>query len=151
MDAEVWKLRTIPILLLTGPCAMGMSVNAALGRSHLLQGHALGWLDTRNVSKLHHPQDHFWGDALTLLADRYDLGELRFTDIDRNLVVGSTDQDLVAKTAIIREKDGLAEVRNKMPIHYSKSETDIVGEIGVYKDALVANEQVRVKIRHEYV
>lgn len=150
--AEIWKLRTLPILLLTGPCALGMSVNAALGNPNKLQGHNLGWLDTRNVSKAHSPPDYFWGDALTLLTDRYDLGELRFTDIDRNLPVGSTNQDRIAKAAIKREEDSLDDgAPEKTNIHYSKSETDIVGESGIYRDSLAANEQIRLEIRHEYV
>ena len=27
LDCEIWKLRSIPVLLLTGPCALGISVN----------------------------------------------------------------------------------------------------------------------------
>ena len=155
---EIWKLRTLPILILTGPCALGMSVNAALGNANLLQGHRLGWLqqqatdskDNHTSSQHHHrPADHFWGDALTLLTDRYDLGELRFTDVDRNLLVGSSNQDCIAKGPISYGGDD-AEEPKKVPVHYSKSETDIVGEEGTYRDSLVTNEQVRLRITHMY-
>lgn len=147
LDMHLWKLRTLPILILTGPCALGISVNAALGIDDRLAGHDLGWLRTANVSAHHEPPDHYWGDALTLLGDRFDLGELRFTDIDRNLMVASTNQDRITGSAI---NYGL-ETPKKSPVHYSKSETDIVGEFGTYKDDLVLNEQVRLRITHEYV
>jgi len=146
-SAEIWKLRTLPILILTGPCALGMSLNAALGSDSLLKGHDLGWLRTINISAGHEPPDHYWGNALTLLADRYDLGELRFTDIDRNLLIASTNQDMIATSPI----DVDMEQPKKTLVHYSKSESDIVGEFGTYKNDLSANEQVRLLITHEYI
>lgn len=144
---SIWKLRTLPILILTGPCALGMSVHAALGSEDLLVGHDLGWLRTENVAARHEPPDHFWGYALTLLVDRYDLGELRFTDVDRNLLVASSNQNRVAKSpiAFASEKPALP------PVHYSKSETDIVGEFGMYKNDQTASERVRLLISHEYI
>jgi mannosyltransferase OCH1-like enzyme len=148
ITSEIWKLRTLPILILTGPCALGMSVNAALGQENVLSAHELGWLRTANVSVRHSPLSHFWGDALTLLADRYDLGEMRFTDVDRNLLLASTNQDRISKSPI---KYASAKSPDIIPLHYSKSETDVVGEYGTYKDALSTNEQIRIKISHQYV
>jgi len=148
-NAEIWKLRTLPILILTGPCALGMSVNAALRNDNLLQGYELGWLQTANISARHEPSDHYWGNALTLLADRYDLGELRFTDIDRNLLIASSNQDRIAKSPI--DVMEIEQAPKKTPIHYSKTESDIVGEFGTYSNSLSANEQVRLVITHEYV
>jgi hypothetical protein len=34
-DTEVWKIRSAHLLLLTGPCALGMAVNEVLGRNSL--------------------------------------------------------------------------------------------------------------------
>lgn len=151
---EIWKLRTIPILLLTGPCRLGMSVNAVIGSESVVQGFNLGWLNTINVPRQHDPPNHFWGDALLLLADRYDLGELRFTDVDRNLLIASSNQDRIARSAIQipHDDDFVSDVPLKTEsIHYSKSESDIVGEYGVYKDYIARNENVRIHITHRYV
>jgi len=37
-STAIWKLRTLPILILTGPCALGMSFNMALGRDGITPG-----------------------------------------------------------------------------------------------------------------
>jgi Glycosyltransferase sugar-binding region containing DXD motif len=143
----VWKLRTLPILILTGPCALGMSMNAALGNSDVLAGFELGLLNTNNLSLAsRYPVDYFWGDVMTLLTDRYDIGELRFTDIDRNLLVASTNHDRFAKAPI----EYTTARSSKESVHYSKSDTDIVGEYRVYKDDMVTNENVKLFIQHRY-
>jgi hypothetical protein len=147
-DIDIWKLRTLPILILTGPCALGMSINSALGKKNVLEGYGLGWLKSGDLSAgVHKPSDHFWGDAMTLLTDRYDLGELRFTDIDRNLLIASTNHDRIAKSPI--EESHV--IVSKESAHYSKSDTDIVGEYRVYKDNKSANENVKLVIRHVYI
>jgi hypothetical protein len=135
-EAEIWKLRTIPILILTGPCLLGRSVNAAIGKTNLLESYRLGWIDS-SIDDM--------GDVLILLTDRHDLGETRFVDIDRNIILASTDQDRIAKTPIESNSSNMS----KNILHYSKSESDIVGEVGVYKDELSLNERLIVKIRHE--
>jgi Glycosyltransferase sugar-binding region containing DXD motif len=142
INAHIWKLRSLPILILTGPCSLGMSVNSAIGQHDLLSGHVLGWLKTQNVSADRQPKNYNWGNAFTLLADRNDLGELRFTDIHRNLLIASSDQDRITKTPI---SDGKPRIFNPST-HYSKSETDIVGEHGVYKDDIAFEENVKVVV-----
>ena len=147
INAHIWKLRSLPILILTGPCALGMSVNSALGQPNILSGHALGWLNTENVSSYHHLSKYYWGDAITLLTDRYDLGELRFVDVDRNLLIASSDQDRITKSPIW---DGRS-VFSHQPIHYSKSETDIVGEHGVYTDDISVEGGVKLYVSLEQI
>jgi hypothetical protein len=143
----IWKLRTLPILILTGPCALGMSMNTALGNSDVLAGFEIGWLNAHNLSMgYHQPTDYFWGDVMTLLTDRYDIGELRFTDMDRNLLVASTNQDRFAKAPI----EYTITNASKESVHYSKSDTDIVGEYRVYKDDIVTNQNVKLLIQHNY-
>jgi Glycosyltransferase sugar-binding region containing DXD motif len=145
INAHIWKLRSLPILILTGPCALGMSVNSALGKHDLLSGHVLGWLKTANVSADHQPPNYYWGDAFTLLVDRYDLGELRFTDVYRNLLIASSDQDRFTKSPV---SDGTPRIVNPST-HYSKSETDIVGEHGVYKDDVSFEENIKLVVSLE--
>jgi hypothetical protein len=41
---EVWKLRALEILLLTGPCALGVSVNSALRKQSSVEIVNTGWL-----------------------------------------------------------------------------------------------------------
>ena len=146
-NVAIWKLRTLPILILTGPCALGMSMNAALGNIDELGGFELGWLNAYSLSmNSHEPSDYFWGDVMTLLTDRYDIGELRFTDIDRNILVASTNQDRFAKAPI----EYTITKASKESVHYSKSDTDIVGEYRVYKDDIVTNEDVKLLVHHKY-
>ena len=85
---------------------------------------------------------------LLLLADRYDLGELRFTDINRNLLIASSNQNKIARMPI--PSLDKAEMKKKTSIHYSKSESDIVGEYGTYRDKIPSNEMIQIRIAHSY-
>ena len=134
IGAEVWKLRSIPILLLTGPCALGLSVNKAAQIPNELQGFPIGWLqEMRGV--------------LILNTDRYDLGELRFTDLDRNILIASTNADALSRQAI---RQDVIPSTKKEPVHYSKSESEIVGEHGIYKNDQTANKGIRLQYDRAY-
>jgi hypothetical protein len=146
LTSQVWKLRVIPILLLTGPCALGIAVNGALGLTNQVQGIALGWLST-GVGSYTATPGHYWGDAMILLADRYDLGELRFTDIDRNILVASSNPDRFANGPV----ETVTEPHRISAIHYSKFDSDIVGESGVYKDDQTSDESVHIQVVHQYL
>jgi hypothetical protein len=156
-EAEIWKLRSFPILLVTGPCALGISVNGALGRDNLVQGFDLGWLPEGAFPPVEENNDNdmlsdaSWGDTLILSTDRFDLGELRFTDINRNLLIASSNQDLFATKAPLRQSESDAPIET--PAHYSQSNTksDIVGEFGTYKDDQVVNERIRLQVIHTFV
>jgi hypothetical protein len=132
--ASIWKLRSIPILILTGPCALGMSLNKAYHISDPLRGFPIGWFPEAD-------------GVLFLQADRYDTGELRFTDIDRNLLVASTNADAFAKKALplVQETTSnsqASQASHKESVHYSKSESEVVGAYGVYKDNLSTGERI---------
>ena len=151
LDCEIWKLRSIPVLLLTGPCALGMSVNTALGRSNKVQGFDVGWLlpNRTTPSDNGNMEDDYFGHGLVLLADRYDLGELRFSDVDRAVLVASTDQDKLIKKPMVFDTKDRENRPTRQGEHYSKSETDVMGTSGVYVDNLVTNEYVKLTIhRH---
>ena len=135
MSTEIWKLRSIPILLLTGPCALGISVNKAAQISNLLRGFQLGWLPEME-------------GVLFLHTDRYDIGELRFTDLDRNILVASTNADALARKPLPTENKS-SSVSKKESVHYSKSESEIVGSHGIYKDNTVANERIVLRFQGE--
>lgn len=128
-NASLWKLRSIPILILTGPCALGMSVNKAFRIPDPLRGFPVGWLPEAK-------------GVLLLQTDRYDLGELRFTDIDRNILVASTNADASAQKAIPQRTNHSSATAS---VHYSKSESEIVGAHGVYKDNMAAMERFIMK------
>lgn len=137
-SSAIWKLRNLPILLLTGPCALGLSVNAALGRGDYTDEISPGWLPRLDDSI-------DWGQSLILHADRYDLGELRFTDLERNLLIASTNADQFARSPVIP----LTKTR-ETPSHYSTFESDIVGSTATYTDSMVMNANFRLRVHHSF-
>jgi hypothetical protein len=142
LDAEIWKLRSFPILLVTGPCALGISLNKVLGHHNLVNEILPGWMIfSQHMTEDKAEMSDNWGDILILHTDRHDLGELRFSDLGRNLLVASSNQDYFARSAVLFEADP-----QKMPQHYSKSESDIVGSTATYKDDKVSKERVVVKV-----
>jgi hypothetical protein len=65
---EVWKLRALDILTLTGPCALGLSVNGALGRGDLVRTFDTGWFQADDRDR-----DHL-GDVLFLTVSIWFVG-----------------------------------------------------------------------------
>ena len=51
-STEVWKLRALDILTLTGPCALGLSVNGPLKRNNLAQTFDTGWFQIDDEKEL---------------------------------------------------------------------------------------------------
>lgn len=143
---EVWKIRALTILSLSGPCLLGGAVNKALGRSSYLSKYDPGWLipeneDTSGIGK------HNIGDALLLIASRADMGALRFSDIYRNLMVASTGMTELSKDPIHTvEEASRVQEEDTSHIHYSQFEhvNDIFGAEGIYVDNLVTNEVVKL-------
>ena len=45
---EIWKVRALDLLLLTGPCSLGVAVNQALGRNSSVAKFETGWLQTED-------------------------------------------------------------------------------------------------------
>ena len=64
-SASVWKLRSLPTLLLSGPCALGMAVNDALGKTDLLANFEPGWLSPLPGTAMSESEI---GDSLILLV-----------------------------------------------------------------------------------
>jgi hypothetical protein len=113
-----------------------------LGHHNLVNEILPGWMIfSQHMTEDKAEMSDNWGDILILHTDRHDLGELRFSDLGRNLLVASSNQDYFARSAVLFEADP-----QKMPQHYSKSESDIVGSTATYKDDKVSKERVVVKV-----
>ena len=75
------------------------------------------------------------------------MNAFRFTDVDRNLIVASTDMiDLTTTPLEKMTQDNL-----RKPAHYSETEAmdDVFGAKGVYVDNLVMNEEIRLEVSRE--
>lgn len=116
---ENWKVRAEPSLLLSGPCALGLAVNNALGNEPLSKFRT-GLIRRVGFNKREHTpaasvNNDLVGDIMILVvrfsdgslvvqilfllcllflfaqADKQDLGAFRFSDPERNIVVATTD------------------------------------------------------------
>ena len=146
---ETWKTRIEPNLLLSGPCALGVAVNEAIGRdpvSNFDEG-----LEAANTAGL---QNNL-GDTLVLVLDKNDLGALRMSDVDRNFIVANTDMPGLNKEPIktvSTTRLGYMGRESKLPEerspHYSLAGKGdwLWGTKYVYSDDLTANELVRLNV-----
>lgn len=133
----VWKVRQGRLLLLSGPCALGVAANRARGQADPVSRIDSGWLtfEGDNASI---------GDSLILRGDKFDMNAFRFTDVDRNIIVASTDMiDLTSTPLASKHKGAL-----RKSLHYSEIEAmdDLFGARGVYVDDLVVNEDIRLEV-----
>jgi hypothetical protein len=149
---ETWKIRAEPLLLFSGPCALGVAANEARGRPSL-EAFDTGWLGLENLG-YGGKQDH--GDALILVGDKFDAGAFRISDPERNFVVASTELPGLVKKARIPANPTEGEKRRqalrKKPLpHYSAAArgTTVWGSKNIYKDDLVTNERLRFLVRYE--
>jgi len=155
---ENWKIRAEPLLLLTGPCALGVAINAALGREPLaklepgvLKRSAFGGTNSDETTGYY---DDI-GDVLFLLGDKDDLGAFRFSDPDRNLIVASTDvPGLSGKPMSSRRvvgKEGSVRKKKKVKPHYSVTNggQKLWGTHDVYADDLVDEEHITLVVSHD--
>ena len=73
------------------------------------------------------------------------MGAFRFSDVDRNIIVASTDFKGATKTPILQKTEGL-----KKRAHYSDSGdgVDVYGSAYVYVDNMVSNEEVTLMLRN---
>jgi hypothetical protein len=145
---EVWKMRALTILLLSGPCLLGSAVNTALGRRSFLAKYEPGWLTPEYFNNKTEVVDDI-GDALLLIASRADMGALRFSDVNRNMIVASTGMTELSKDPIltVEQAGEIREVKTSH-VHYSEFErvNDVFGAQSIYVDNLVSNELIRLMI-----
>ena len=74
------------------------------------------------------------------------MNAFRFTDVDRNLIVASTDMIDLTTSPLENQQASL-----RKPAHYSETEAvdDVFGSKGVYVDNLVTKEEVVLQIYFE--
>lgn len=143
----LWKIRAQPLLFLTGPCGLGLAMNQALGRPSL-STLPIGYVAGRD-------EQSDFGDTIVLVGDKYDLGQFRISDIDRNMIFASTDLPGVSTSArtplhMTNADRYLGNLRQPQQ-HYSASKKGVAiwGSANVYKDDLVSNIVIRLLPKHE--
>ena len=177
---ENWKVRAEPGLMLSGPCALGLAVNNALGNEPL-SGFKVGLLkregfNGKNIEGLDsdaignvlflvvsfsydlyckvdlfvsffrcvlYSTCHF--QLLFVQADKDDLGEFRFSDPERNIIIASTELTGLSKSPMMYEKQNVrGKKRLRQKPHYSVSTRGQQpwGTHDVYGDDIVEDEQV---------
>jgi hypothetical protein len=152
-NGDVWKIRALTILSLSGPCLLGGAVNKALGRGNFLSKYDPGWLIPEVINATESGSDDI-GDALLLIASRADMGALRFSDVDRNLMIASTGMTELSKDPILTvEEASRVQTGDASHIHYSHFEhvNDIFGAQGIYVDNLVTNEAIKLVVSQEFL
>jgi hypothetical protein len=148
-SGEVWKMRALTILSLSGPCLLGSAVNKALGRHNYLSKYDPGWFASEKANQTKIAGEI--GDALLLIASRADMGALRFSDVDRNMIVASTGMIELSKDPILSVDEIIAQAQKgegTSHVHYSQFEhvNDVFGAEGIYVDNLVTNEEVTLVV-----
>jgi len=70
-DVEIWKTRSAPVLLMSGPCGMGVAVNEVLGRNPLSK-YDVGWMNWREQSDKKYSERSrlMFGDVMILVVSR---------------------------------------------------------------------------------
>lgn len=113
----------LDILFVSGPCALGASVNRMLGR-HPQAGFSVGTLDDTGIGV---------GRTILLQQNLADLSAHRMTNIEENRIL--------AATALVRKDD-----RNDAD-HYGHTRTgEIYGVRRVYVDHNATNEDIAVRV-----
>jgi hypothetical protein len=149
-DPDVSLLHRADTLIITGPCIMGAVVNKVLGRNEQesFKAGELDLWDQRNLTSLergtkfvigvdNEPSRKFPGKTVILHENIYDMGSLRITRLDKNMVVAATN--LPDSNDFKNQK--------RPPEHYSKlhvkpGQKGVYGLNGVYSDDVRANEEL---------
>ena len=149
---EMWKVRLQTLLLLSGPCGLGVSVNEVLGKSSM-QKIDTGWI---GLDELEYGGKKDHGDALIMVVDKHDMDGFRISDPEGSTIVASTNFIGLEKHA--REISNPTEAERKRQekrkprklTHYSTSNKGIFvwGSSGVYKDSIVTNQRIKLDTRY---
>jgi len=144
-DTQFWKLRAERCLNLSGPCALGISANEAVGRDPL-EKFDLGWMPHPRGVQGNAAGRWEEGDLLLLKLDKNDFGAFRFSDTTRNVIVAATGLKAaiqqVAQVSVFRT--GTVEKE-----HYSETAEGqwLWGSELVYHDLFVVNDTISFKVK----
>lgn len=124
------------LLYITGPCILGGALNTVLGR-HIQSHIAPGELAEIYPPILSDIESSFIpGRTIILGQNKTDMGSHRFTFLDRNIIVASTDMP---------DYDD-----RKGAKHYSDSTKEnrqtLFGMKGVFKNLVPANELIKINV-----
>jgi len=153
---ENWKIRAEPGLMLSGPCALGLAVNNALGNEPLSK-FTSGLLTHKgyNTRKREDLNSDAIGNIMILAVDKSDLGAFRFNDPERNVMIASTDLQGLSKTPMVYEKSenlrGKDAALVKQKPHYSISTAGdkLWGTHDVYTDDLITEEVISLAVSYD--
>ena len=117
-----------------GPCILGATVNKMLNRHPQTSFHA-GDLDIISNSSL---KD--FGRVIILDGVKNDMGAFRFTYIEKNLIMATTDMPDF--------DDRPTDAKNIPSNHYSKVDKkgQVYGTSGLYKNLDIAHENIRIEV-----
>ena len=137
-NPELSIMHSFDTLFTAGPCIMGGAVNMALGR-HGQTSFNPGEIDLTQSAK----SKKIPGKAIILSQNKEDMGSHRFTNVENNLVVASTDMPGADDRS----------VQENAPVHYSKAHVrkGIYGLKGVYKDLEKANAEMRIYVDDQWI
>jgi len=130
---DVWKIRYEPGLLLTGPCALGLAVNeATLGSNNILHPFPLGISPHSNIDTTIH----------FLSLQKNDLGYIRLRDIERNVIIATTDLDDIVSMKTLSKSVSKRD-------HYSKAADGpwVYASKNVYKDDYVMDVAYDIQVK----
>jgi len=155
---ENWKVRAEPGLILSGPCALGLATNNALGKESLSK-FVPGLMRLSSTSSApgnaHRESDDVIGDVMILVADKTDLGSFRFSDPERNIIFASTDMPGLSKAPLVYDKQGgtrnSKKKKKKLLPHYSVTNHGdaLWGTHDAYADNLASLERVQIEVHYE--
>jgi mannosyltransferase OCH1-like enzyme len=142
-------------LFTAGPCILGMTINAVLGRN-VQETFTAGELVSAIDPNQRKPNSsHLPGRSVILLQNKQDMGAHRFTLLENNLLVAATDmpeyddRNYGQKQEDDDEKDNGAKSNGGGGgEHYSKThvKVGVYGLNGLYKAGPIANENSKISI-----
>mmetsp|Transcript_6853 Transcript_6853/g.9983 ORF Transcript_6853/g.9983 Transcript_6853/m.9983 type:complete len:851 (-) Transcript_6853:106-2658(-) len=141
-------------LFTAGPCILGMTINAVLGRN-VQETFSAGEIVSKTDSDDTKSSSRIPGRSIILQQNKQDMGAHRFTLVERNLLVAATDmpdyddRNYGQKQEDDDEKEeGAKENGSGGGEHYSKThvKVGVYGLNGLYKTGQIADENIKISV-----
>jgi hypothetical protein len=129
------------LLYITGPCMLGGALNAVLGehfQSHITPGEIITWNNSalNNWDPDDKEQPFIEGRTVILAQNKNDMGSHRFTFVEKNMVVATTDMPNYD------DRNGVK--------HYSDSKNEkrhtLFGMKGIFKNSFKVNQIIKLTV-----